>query len=71
MPHRRTIRKGSFDGRFDELVKQFRHDAAAKIKPEEPNPAKRAKRERDLRNVHDRLLERASKEAREQRNPPS
>jgi hypothetical protein len=68
MPHRRTTRKGSFDGRFDELVKQFRHDAAAKIKPEEPNPPKR---KRDLRNVHDRLLERASKEAREQRNPPS
>jgi hypothetical protein len=65
MPHRRTVRKGSFDGRFDELVKQFRHEAA-KSKPEEPDPPKR---KRDLRNVHDRLLERASKEAREQRHP--
>jgi hypothetical protein len=66
MPHRRTIRKGSFDGRFDELVKQFHDDAAAKIKSEEPNPPKR---KRDLRNVHDRLLERASKEVRGRHHP--
>lgn len=31
MPHRRSIKQGSFDGHFDELVTQFPHEPAVKF----------------------------------------
>ena len=54
MPHRRTEKKGSFGAHFDELVKHFPREAAAKRKP--------APDFRDLqekRDIHSLLFERA------------
>jgi hypothetical protein len=54
MPHRRSVRKGSFDAHFDELVTHF---------PEEQRPAKqRAMARRKLKekiDIHSLLFERA------------
>lgn len=62
MPAKRPVRKGSFGGHFDELVKHFPNDRPAKAQPQ-PNP------KTDLGDVHDRLLESARRQAREARNP--
>jgi len=47
MPHRRVVKKGSFGGHFDELVKQFAGSRASsgstsdeKAKPKRISPAK-------------------------------
>jgi len=54
MPHRRTIRKGSFGGHFDELVKHFPHEES-KVGPNmsDPNALK------EKRDIHALLFERA------------
>ena len=52
MPRKRPVKKGSFGGHFDELVKHFPNDRPAKAEPQ-PNP------KTDLGDVHDRLLESA------------
>ena len=62
MPHRRTIKKGSFGGHFDELVTHF---------PETPaKPKQRARDDRKLKeklDIHALLFERAwQMESREQ-----
>jgi hypothetical protein len=59
MPHRRTIKKGSFGGNFDELVKHFSDQ------PHERSP-RNDQRPKDDKTIHDRLFERAWREAREQ-----
>ena len=54
MPHRRTIKKGSFGGHFDELVTHF---------PEaDSQPEQRSKQDRKLReklDIHAALFEQA------------
>ena len=32
MPRRRRVKKGSFDGHFDELVRHFPHEPAVKMR---------------------------------------
>ena len=54
MPHRRTFKKGSFAGHFDELVTHFPHDQA--------KPTRRARDDRELReklDIHAALFEQA------------
>ena len=54
MPHRRTIKNGSFGARLEELIEHFRHRPGGGEPPETvegPKP--------DEANVHDRLFERA------------
>jgi hypothetical protein len=54
MPHRRTVKKGSFAGHFDELVNQFPDP--------ETKPGKRTKRDRTLKeklDIHAALFEQA------------
>ena len=57
MPHKRTVKKGSFAGHLDELVKAF--------EPEPPSGPDKTKRKKKLRpdgmSVHDRLFVRAWK----------
>ena len=55
MPHRRTVKKGSFGGHFDELVKHFPHDQP-QTKTDEPE--ERDRREHEA-TIHDKLFERA------------
>jgi hypothetical protein len=52
MPHRRRVKKNSFDGHFDDLVKHF---------PEQPSKHKGTKESaaKEKPNIHDRLFERA------------
>jgi hypothetical protein len=58
MPGRRPVKKGSFGSHFDELMKHFTSEQPARsAKPTETKP--------DPRNVHDRLLERAGRDARD------
>jgi hypothetical protein len=57
MPHRRTIKKGSFDGHFDELVKQFVHAHPSKL--DAAGKTARRKRQRKV-SVHQALFERAA-----------
>lgn len=52
MPHRRRVKKGSFGGHFDELVKHFNE------KPSQ-SPEKDEDASKDERNVHDKLFESA------------
>jgi hypothetical protein len=54
MPHRRKIKKGSFDGHFDELVKQFVHPSKREA------PSKPAKSGRARKSIHQALFERAA-----------
>jgi hypothetical protein len=57
MPHRRTDKKGSFGGHFDDLVKVVGtepHVKAGKAKRRPKTPEKSA-------NIHDRLFEGAWK----------
>jgi hypothetical protein len=61
MPRKRPVKKGSFGGHFDELVKHFPNDLPAKAEPQ-PDP----KTERG--NVHDRLFESTWRQASEARN---
>jgi hypothetical protein len=61
MPRKRPVKKGSFGGHFDELVKHFPNDRPAKA---EAQPDLKT----DLRNVHDRLFESARRQARDARN---
>jgi hypothetical protein len=62
MPRKRPVKKGSFGGHFDELVKHFPNDLPTKAQPQ-PNPTT------DLRDVHDRLFEGAWRQARRARDP--
>ena len=62
MPHRRTVKKGSFGGHFDELVKHFPHDQP-QTKTDESEERDRS--EHDA-TIHDKLFERAWREAREE-----
>jgi hypothetical protein len=56
MPHRRTIKKGSFDGHLDELVKHFVH-----AHPSKPDGARKTGRKRQRKvSVHQALFERAA-----------
>jgi hypothetical protein len=57
MPHRRTIKNGSFGARLEELIEHFRH-GPARNEPPEPAP------EPDEANIHDRLFESAWRRAR-------
>jgi hypothetical protein len=61
-PHRRPNKRGSFGGRFDELVKQFpeRHDGAESATADEA-PAS----DSDESHINDRLFESAWRKARE------
>lgn len=54
MPHRRRVKKNSFEGHFDDLVKHF---------PEQPSKHKETDESapKEERNIHDRLFERAWK----------
>ena len=56
MPHRRIVKKGSFAGHLDELVRHFssRQQEAAEQRAKQARAS-----QRDRRNVHDRLLESA------------
>jgi len=55
MPGRRTVKRGSFGGHFDELVKNFPH--------EQPGTRRDSRSTDDQpdHNVHDRLFEHASR----------
>jgi hypothetical protein len=61
MPHRRTAKKGSFGGHFDDLVKHFPHERA---KSDDSGEGDR--REEETPTVHDNLFERAWREARDE-----
>jgi len=51
MPHRRRVKKNSFEGHFDDLVKHF---------PEPPSKKKGDESaSKDERSIHDRLFESA------------
>jgi len=52
MPHRRRIKKNSFGGHFDELVKHFPEQASKLKMTNERVPKEEG-------NVHDRLFERS------------
>jgi len=58
MPQRRRVKKGSFGGHFDDLVKHF---------PEQPSKSKEKDEgsAKDDRNIHDRLFESAWRHSRE------
>jgi hypothetical protein len=62
MPHRRTIKKGSFGAHFDELVKHFPHD---RRQPKSDDSEESEKRDPKARSVHDQLFENAWREARD------
>jgi hypothetical protein len=62
MPHRRTVKKGSFGGHLDDLVKHFPH-GQPQTKTDESE--ERDRRDREA-SIHDRLFERAWREAREE-----
>jgi hypothetical protein len=55
MPHKRMIKKGSFAGHFDELVKV----AGTEPDSESAKATRNPKPGRDGASVHDRLFERA------------
>ena len=58
MPGRRQVKKGSFGGHFDELVKHFPEDKTGRTNaPGKPKL--------DPKDVHDRLFEGAWRAARE------
>jgi hypothetical protein len=61
MPHRRRVKKNSFDGHFDDLVKHF---------PEQPSKLHGAGKTapKDERNIHDRLFESAWRPSAEKRS---
>ena len=63
MPHRRTVKKGSFGAHFDELVKHFHHERPHPKSDDDSDEGDR--RDRDAHDVHDRLFERAWREARD------
>jgi len=63
MPHRRTVKKGSFGGRLDEVVKHFPEERA------DPSSAADPKRSDDDKDIHDRLFERAWRERRKETRP--
>jgi hypothetical protein len=50
MPHRRRVKKHSFDGHFDDLVKHF---------SEQPSKGTDESAPKDERNIHERLFESA------------
>ena len=54
MPHRRTIKKGSFGGHFDELVTQF---PEAESRPRQPS--KKDSKLREKLDIHAALFEQA------------
>ena len=60
MPRSRVIKKGSFGGHFDELVKHFRHDH-----PQTREDGDRKPRDPVDGNIHDKLFESAWLKARE------
>ena len=60
MPRRRPVKKGSFGGHLDELVRVFEPDRPKKS----DQPEEQTRPERDA-NVHDRLFESAWRKARE------
>jgi len=68
MPHRRTIKKGSFGGNLDELLKHLDEDRSRK--PGNLSESADAP-EADKQSVHDRLFEKSWHAARErsQRSP--
>ena len=47
MPHRRLVKKNSFGGHFDDLVKHFPEQASKPEKNDESGP-------KEERNIHDR-----------------
>ena len=52
MPHRRRVKKNSFGGHFDDLVKHFPEQPSKDKGADEPVPKEES-------NIHDRLFERA------------
>jgi hypothetical protein len=54
MPHRRMDNKGSFGGRFDELVTQFPHEAANERRCRRDDRTRQ-----EMRDIHAMLFERA------------
>jgi hypothetical protein len=63
MPGKRPVRKGSFGGHFDELVKHFPDDHP----PKADDPPSKPKL--DTMDIHDRLFESAWRTAREAHRP--
>lgn len=49
MPHRRTVKKGSFSGHFDQLVKHFGHGSQPKGKLGEQEGKLKRQRKRSVR----------------------
>jgi hypothetical protein len=66
MPRRRRVKKGSFDGHFDELVKQFPDERAEPRRDREDGEA-----DPDGGNIHDRFFERAWSAARNEPQRPA
>jgi len=66
MPHRRSVRKGSFGGRLDQLVEHFpEHAPRSRGKaPKESGPT-----QPDDRHINDRLFEGAWRKAGETSRP--
>ena len=60
MPRRRQVKKGSFGSHLDEVVKHFPHGETTK----RDEAHDRRKRSKDDGNVHDKLLEIASRNTR-------
>ena len=61
MPHRRRIKKNSFGGHFDDLVKHFPEQPSEPEKTDESAP-------KEERNIHDRLFESAWRRDRAKRS---
>jgi hypothetical protein len=62
MPHRRPNKRGSFGGRFDDLVKQFPDRETGS---EEDAEEKKRTSDTEERHINDRLFESAWRKARE------
>jgi hypothetical protein len=60
MPGKRPIKRGSFGGHFDELVKQFPHE-----QPGTRDDQARKPRDSVDGNIHDKLFESAWRKARD------
>ena len=54
MPHRRSVRKGSFGGRIDQLVEHFPEGAP---RPRGKAPTEAGPTKPDDRHINDRLFE--------------
>jgi hypothetical protein len=67
MPHRRTIKKGSFGGNLDELLKHLDED---ETRQPHNRPDNAEGQETEKQSVHDRLFEKAWHAHRESQRSP-